>query len=104
MYIINPVNSYYLVKEKRESKLENSKMPGAVSVLCKLQSVERRFNQLLSLQLPNLLLIMSATSSTGNGAPTPDALRLSRLDRIIDAVGEHQLSIRQHVSTIWLLF
>jgi hypothetical protein len=77
-------------------------MPGAVSVLCNATSVTR-FNQLLSLQLPHLLLIMSATSSTGNGAPTPDALRLSRLDRIIDAVGEHQLSIRHHVSTIWML-
>ena len=28
-------------------------------------------------------------------SPTPDAVRLSRLDRILDSLGEHQLSIKQ---------
>jgi hypothetical protein len=30
-------------------------------------------------------------------SPSPDALRLSRLDRLLDQLGEHHLSIRQQV-------
>lgn len=33
-------------------------------------------------------------------APTPDALRLSRLDRLIDQLGEHQLTIKQQVRPV----
>jgi hypothetical protein len=33
-------------------------------------------------------------------AQTPDSLRLSRLDRLIGQLGDHQLSIRAQVS-VW---
>lgn len=35
---------------------------------------------------------------SNNDVPTPDSLRISRLDRLLDQLGEHQLTIRQHVS------
>lgn len=55
-----------------------------------------------ALLLSQLLLyahtpLPSAVGAMDGGYGTPDHLRLSRLDRLIGELGQHQLSLRQQV-------
>lgn len=85
---------------KTNFRMRGGRAPASRWGRCAVLPIQISFAWLSPREPPARLLGMQQQSIDQSAAfqmGTPDALRLSRLDRLINQLGEHQLSIRQQV-------